>query len=100
MVTDVTEHRRADQERQRARETVLLLSQAVDQTADSVMVTDSSGTIEYVNPAFETTTGYTRDEALGSTPRLLKSGQHDGAFYKEMWDTLLGGQPFRGTLVN
>jgi PAS domain S-box-containing protein len=100
MVSDITEYRRAEQERQRARETVLLLSEAVDQTADSVVVTDSSGTIEYVNPAFETTTGYTRDEAIGSTPRLLKSGLHDAAFYKDMWDVLLGGQPFRGTLVN
>jgi PAS domain S-box-containing protein len=100
MVSDLTEHRHAEQERQRARETVLLLSKAVDQTADSVIVTDSSGRIEYVNPAFETTTGYTREEALGSTPRLLKSGQHDEAYYKGMWDVLLGGEPFRGTLVN
>jgi PAS domain S-box-containing protein len=100
MVSDVTEHKRAEQERQRARETVLLLSEAVDQTADSVIVTDASGRIEYVNPAFETTTGYTREEALGSTPRLLKSGQHDERFYKEMWEQLLAGQPFRGTLVN
>lgn len=100
MVSDVTEHRRAEQERQRARETVLLLSEAVDQTADSVIVTDPSGRIEYVNPAFETTTGYTREEALGRTPRLLKSGQHDEAFYKAMWELLLAGQPFRGTLIN
>ena len=100
MVSDVTEHRRVEQERQRARETVLLLSEAVDQTADSVIVTDRSGRIEYVNPAFESTTGYTRAEALGSTPRLLKSGQHDEAYYKGMWAVLLGGHPFRGTLVN
>ena len=100
MVSDVTEHRRVEQERQRARETVLLLSEAVDQTADSVIVTDRSGRIEYMNPAFESTTGYTRAEALGSTPRLLKSGQHDEAYYKGMWAVLLGGHPFRGTLVN
>ncbi len=100
MVSDITAHKRAEQERQRARETVLLLSQAVDQTADSVIVTDGSGRIEYVNPAFEITTGYTRAEALGSTPRLLKSGQHDEAYYKAMWDVLLGGHTFRATLVN
>jgi len=63
MVSDITEHRRADQERLRARETALLLSEAVDQTADSVIVTDSSGRIEYVNPAFEATTGFTREES-------------------------------------
>ena len=100
MVSDVTEHRLAEQERQRARETVLLLSEAVAQTADSVIVTDRSGRIEYVNPAFETTTGYTREEALGNTPRLLKSGEYDEAYYRRMWDLLLGGEPFRGTLVN
>ncbi len=100
MVSDVTEHRRAERDRQRAHERVLLLSEAVDQTADSVIVTDNGGRIEYVNPAFETTTGYTREEAVGRTPRLLKSGQHDAAFYKDMWDLLLRGQPFRGTLIN
>lgn len=100
MVSDITEHRRADQERLHARETALLLSEAVDQTADSVIVTDSSGRIEYVNPAFEATTGFTREEAIGSTPRLLKSGQHDATFYREMWAVLLAGQPFRGTLIN
>jgi PAS domain S-box-containing protein len=100
MVCDITDHKRAEYERRRARETVLLLSEAVEQTADSVIVTDSSGRIEYVNPAFEITTGYTREEALGRTPRLLKSGQQDEAYYEEMWNVLLRGEPFRGTLVN
>jgi sigma-B regulation protein RsbU (phosphoserine phosphatase) len=100
MVSDITEHKRAEQDRERARQTVSLLSEAVEQTADSVIVTDGSGRIEYVNAAFETTTGYTREEALGRTPRLLKSGEHDEAFYKSMWDRLLAGEPFHGTLVN
>jgi PAS domain S-box-containing protein len=100
MISDITDQRRAERDSQLARETVLLLSEAVNQTADSVVVTDSSGRIEYVNRAFETTTGYTREEALGKTPRLLKSGHHDSAFYGRMWDVLLSGQTFRGTLVN
>lgn len=100
MVSDVTDQRRAEQEAQQARVTVLLLSEAVEQTADSVILTDSSGRIEYVNPAFEATTGYTREEAVGRTPRLLKSGQHDEEFYKGMWDLLLRGEPYRGTLIN
>ena len=99
MVSDITDHKRTEYERRREHETVLLLSEAVKQTADSVIVTDSSGRIEYVNPAFETTTGYTREEALGRTPRLIKSGQHNEA-YEEMWNALLRGEPFRGTLVN
>jgi sigma-B regulation protein RsbU (phosphoserine phosphatase) len=76
------------------------LSNAVEQTADAVVITEPSGKIVYVNPAFEQTTGYSREEALGSTPRLLKSGEHDRHFYKELWDTVLGGRVFRGTLLN
>jgi twitching motility protein PilJ len=76
------------------------LSNVVEQTADSVMITESSGKIVYVNPAFERTTGYSREEALGRTPRLLSSGQHDREFFQQLWDTVLGGKVFRGTLVN
>jgi sigma-B regulation protein RsbU (phosphoserine phosphatase) len=53
-----------------------------------------------VNPAFEATTGYSREEVLGQTPRILKSGQHDRDFYEILWGSILEGQPFRGTLVN
>jgi PAS domain S-box-containing protein len=76
------------------------LSNVVEQTADSVIITESSGKIVYVNPAFERTTGYSREEALGHTPRLLSSGQHDREFFQHLWDTVLGGRVFRGTLVN
>lgn len=87
-------------ELQRLVEQTSLLSLAVEQTADSVVITDIKGIIEYVNPAFETTTGYTSKEALGKTPAILKSGQQDSAFYAELWKQLLGGESFRGTLVN
>ncbi|TNF75812.1 MAG: PAS domain S-box protein [Acidobacteria bacterium] len=76
------------------------LSSVVEQTADSVIITESSGKIVYVNPAFERTTGYSPKEALGRTPRLLNSGQHDREFFRELWDTVLGGEVYRGTLVN
>lgn len=72
----------------------------VEQTADHVLVTDTEGTILYVNPAFEQLTGYTKEEVLGQTPRILKSGTHDRAFYKKMWQTMLAGEAFRGTTVN
>ncbi len=78
----------------------LLLSSAVEQTADSVLITDSTGSIVYVNPAFETTTGYQRDEALGQTPRILKSGKHDANYYKGLWQQLLEGRYFAGTVLN
>jgi PAS domain S-box-containing protein len=76
------------------------LSNAVEQTADSVVITNKEGVIEYVNPAFEETTGYSRKEALGQTPRILKSGMHDRSFYRKLWRRILNGQAFRGTIVN
>ena len=76
------------------------LIRAVEQTADTVLITDRQGVIEYVNPAFEETTGYSTDEVLGRTPGLLKSGLHDGQFYKELWALLRAGKPFRGVIVN
>src|SRR5688572_3097584 len=100
MVSDITDQKRAEGERQHALDSNVLLTKAVEQTADSVFISDRQGRIQYVNPAFERTTGYTRDEALGNTPRLLKSGQQDDAFYKQMWAGLLAGEPYRGTLVN
>jgi sigma-B regulation protein RsbU (phosphoserine phosphatase) len=92
--------RRTEGERQDALDRVVLLSKAVEQTADSVLISDSAGHIEYVNPAFEATTGFTREDALGKTPRLLKSGYHGKDFYRQMWSRLLAGEPYRGTLVN
>ncbi len=100
MVSDISDQKRAEAERQEARDRVVLLSNALEQTADSVLISDSAGHIEYVNPAFEVMTGYTREEVLGKTPRLLRSGQHAQELYQQMWDSLLAGAPFQGTLVN
>jgi sigma-B regulation protein RsbU (phosphoserine phosphatase) len=72
----------------------------VEQTADTVIITDPTGRIEYVNPAFETTTGYSRAEALGASPGLLKSGVHGPDFYREMWKALSAGQVFRAAITN
>jgi PAS domain S-box-containing protein len=87
-------------EQKRTGELVRRLSNAVEQTADSVIIAKKDGTIEYVNPAFEQTTGYSREEALGKTPRILKSGTHDVSVYKELWSTVLSGKTYRGTLLN
>ncbi len=93
-------HVRDVSERRQAREELLKLSRAVEQTADGVFMTDRDGTIQYVNPAFERMTGYSREEALGQTPRLVKSGLHPPEFYADLWATLLRGETFRATLVN
>ena len=76
------------------------LARAVDQTADSILITDSRGIIEYVNPAFEQVTEYSAAEVLGRKPGMLKSGQHDAGFYCDLWGKLISGDSFRGTIVN
>ncbi len=76
------------------------LSAAIEQTAESVFITDTEGTILYVNPAFERTTGYRRAEAVGRTPRLLKSGQQDADFYRAMWTTTSHGGVWQGRFIN
>jgi len=86
--------------RKRAQETLSKLSRAVEQTADSVVITDRHGVIEYVNPAFEKLTGYTKEEVLGQTPKILKSGKHGQRFYQEFWETILSGRTFRGVFIN
>lgn len=76
------------------------LASAVEQTADSVIITNKKGIIEYVNPGFELTTGYSSQEAIGKTPRILKSGHHDQDFYKKLWDQIESGSHFQGTVLN
>ncbi|GAB4350451.1 MAG: hypothetical protein Kow006_13250 [Gammaproteobacteria bacterium] len=90
---DVTERR--TQER-RLRQ----LTGAIEAAAETVVITDRDGVIEYVNPAFERLTGYSAAEAVGRTPALLRSGRHDDAFYRELWTTLLRGEPFRALFAN
>jgi two-component system, cell cycle sensor histidine kinase and response regulator CckA len=83
-----------------AEELLRKLSRAVEQSADTVVVTDRNGVIEYVNPAFETVSGYSRAEVVGQTHQILKSGEQASEMYKQMWNTILSGNVFRGILVN
>ena len=90
---DITERKRAEAERVR-------LMAAIEQAGEIVVITDPEGTIQYVNPAFETVTGYTREEVVGKNPRILKSGSRTPAFYREMWETISSGKTWDGRLVN
>lgn len=76
------------------------MTMVVEQTADSVMITDRNGLIDYVNRAFEQVTGYTRAEALGRTGNIVKSGWHEESFYRELWTTIRAGHPFRAVFRN
>ncbi|ELZ80434.1 PAS domain S-box protein [Haloferax larsenii] len=74
--------------------------EAVEHTGHSVYLTDTDGTIEYVNPAFEELTGYDETDVLGKTPSILNSGEHDEDFYADLWETILAGEVWQGEVVN
>lgn len=77
-----------------------LLGLAVAQADEVFVITDPGGNILYVNPAFERITGYRADEVVGRNPRLLKSGQHEPAFYESLWRTLREGNTWQGRFTN
>ena len=76
------------------------LSSAVEQTADHVIITNQEGVIEYVNPAFEKLTGFSQAEAIGKTPRIVKSGRMEPGFFEKLWKTILAGKVFRADFIN
>jgi len=83
-----------------AAERLRKLSQAVEQSAESVIITDKEGFIEYVNAAFTTITGYSPEEALGSNPRILKSGNQSPDYYKRLWSTITKGGVWHSTVID
>ncbi len=92
-VKDITGRKEAERE-------LRLLSAAVEQAGETIVVTDRDGGIQYVNAAFERTTGYTREEAVGQNPRILKSGKQPESYYRELWETISSGRSWRGRFVN
>ncbi len=76
------------------------LGRVVEQSSDLTMITDVSGNVLYVNPAFENVTGFKRQEVVGASPRILKSGQHPPEFYGKMWETLLDGEEWKAEFIN
>jgi PAS domain S-box-containing protein len=90
----------AERQHQESEETLRKLWRSVEQSADTVIIMDRSGVMEYVNPAFEALTGYSRLEAIGQTLGILKSEQQAGELYEEMWNTVLSGKVFRGIVMN
>ena len=89
---DVTKRRKAD-------ETLARLGMAVDQTSETVIITDREGKIQYANPAFERISGYSMEEAVGKNPETLLGGKQDAAFYQEVRGTLARGEVWTGHLI-
>ncbi len=92
-VQDVTDRKERERELQ-------LFRKAVEQAGHGIIITDRSGTIEYVNPAYERDTGYSRTESVGLNPRIVKSGKHDEAFYEDLWATIRSGEIWESELIN
>jgi PAS domain S-box-containing protein len=90
---DLTEQRNRERELRR-------FKRAVESAGQGVYITDTDGTIEYVNPAFEEITGYSRGEATGMTPRILKSGEMDDEYYEKLWRTLLAGDVWEAEITD
>ncbi len=90
---DITAKKRADEQ-------LKLQSAALEAAANAIVITDSHGSIRWVNGAFTAMTGYSKEEVLGKNPRLLKSGDQPESYYAELWSTISSGKVWRGEIVN
>ncbi|MFC1547244.1 PAS domain S-box protein [Candidatus Neomarinimicrobiota bacterium] len=87
-------------ERKQAEEELLRFKLGIEKSGEAVFLTDPDGTIRYVNPAFESIYGFAGEEAIGETPRILKSGEHSPETYKQFWETILAKEVASGELIN
>jgi PAS domain S-box-containing protein len=87
-------------ERKYSEERLHLQAAALEAAANAIVITDFQGTIMWVNQAFMSMTGYSKEEALGQNPRLLKSGEQSESYYAKLWSTILSGKVWKGEIVN
>ncbi|NOY50554.1 MAG: PAS domain S-box protein [Chlorobi bacterium] len=93
IIRDISKRKESEKE-------LIKLSTVVEQSANSIVMTDKYGTIEYVNPKFMELTQYSKEETIGKNPRILKSGAQSVDFYKDFWNTITSGQVWRGEFRN
>ena len=96
-IRDITSRKRADAERDADSKQLMA---AIEQSGEVIVMTDFLGNIQFVNPAFERTSGYSREEAIGQNARILKCGEQDDQFYRNLWDTISDGRTWSGRMVN
>jgi diguanylate cyclase (GGDEF)-like protein/hemerythrin-like metal-binding protein/PAS domain S-box-containing protein len=87
-------------QRKQHEETLKIAAKFFQTTSEGMIITDAEGTITSVNPAFTALSGFTADEAIGNTPRILRSGKQDDAFYKRMWNEVLTKGEWKGEVWN
>lgn len=93
IVRDITERKKDDADRER-------LKQAIEQSGETIVITDSQGIIQYVNPTFTQVSGYSSQEAIGQKTSILKSGKHDDTFYNGLWEKISNGNTWQGRMTN
>lgn len=97
---DITGQKKAEQEMLESQRQLELQGAALESAANAIAITDRDGIIQWVNSAFVSLTGYTREEAIGSEPNILKSGKMPDEFFADMWKKVINGNVWSGELVN
>ena len=93
IVRDISDRKKAEADRER-------LIRAIEQSGETIVITDLNGNIQYANPTFSKITGYSAQEYLGKSAQLLKSGAHDRQFYRDLWKTIASGKTWKGVMTN
>lgn len=93
IASDITNRKQAQLERTR-------FMRAIEQTGETIIITNTDGIVEYINPAFERVSGYSKDEVIGRNPSILQSGLHEPSFYANMWAQITAGKNWTGQIVN
>jgi PAS domain S-box-containing protein len=93
VISDITERKRREDTQRR-------LSTAIEQAAEGILITDTDGIIQYVNPSLEHISGYNKTELLGTKSNIFKSDEHDQALFKDLWDTINAGNVWTGRFTN